>query len=111
MPRPTKRNEPARSSNSRRIDMNGIKPIHMAVFALLLIGLSGGCFYVVEPGDRGVRVTLGEMSEEVLAPGFGFKMPLATTIRRITVRQITRETMAECFSLDLQQIDIRLKLL
>ncbi len=77
---------------------------------LVLLGVSG-CFYVVEPGERGVRVTLGKMSEEFLKPGFGTKLPIVTEIRRVNVQQDTREVSAECFSSDLQQINMRLKVL
>ena len=38
--------------------------------------LASGCFYVVEPGERGVRVTLGEMDDEFIPPGFGLKLPV-----------------------------------
>jgi prohibitin 2 len=81
-----------------------------AAATLVLFGVSG-CFYVVEPGERGVRVTLGEMSEEFLPPGFGTKLPIVTTIRRVNVQQDTREVRAECFSSDLQQINMRIKVL
>jgi prohibitin 2 len=85
--------------------------IPAAVLALGVLMLTLGCFYVVEPGERGVRVTLGDMSEDFIPPGFGLKLPLITQIRRVNVQQDTREVSAECFSSDLQQIDIRLKVL
>jgi prohibitin 2 len=84
-------------------------PIAVLVVLALLLGL--GCFYVVEPGERGVRVTLGVMSDEFIPPGFGLKMPVITQIRRVNVQQDTREVSAECFSSDLQQINIHLKVL
>jgi prohibitin 2 len=70
-----------------------------------------GCFYVVDPGERGVSVTLGTMSDEFVPPGFGTKLPFLTEIRRVNVQQDTREISAECFSSDLQQINIQLKVL
>ena len=33
--------------------------------------LSSGCFYVVDPGERGVRVTLGNMESSSSRPGGG----------------------------------------
>jgi prohibitin 2 len=80
----------------------------VAVFALLM---SGGCFYVVQPGERGVRVTLGDMDDEFIPPGWGLKLPIVTQIRRVNVQQDTREVAAECFSSDLQQINIQVKIL
>jgi prohibitin 2 len=82
-----------------------------AVVGFLALMLALGCFYVVEPGERGVRVTLGNMSDQFIAPGFGLKLPLITEIRRVNVQQDTREVSAECFSSDLQQINIQLKIL
>jgi prohibitin 2 len=85
--------------------------IPLAILGLFLLTLSLGCFYVVDPGDRGVRVTLGKMSEAFVPPGFGLKLPLVTEIRRVNVQQDTHEVSAECFSSDLQQINVRLKVL
>jgi prohibitin 2 len=70
-----------------------------------------GCYYVIDPGERGVKVTLGKMSEDFLSPGPGFKTPFVTEIRRVNVQQDTREVAAECFSSDLQQINIQIKVL
>lgn len=85
--------------------------IPLVVLALFLLTLLPGCFYVVDPGERGVRVTLGTMSDAFVPPGFGMKLPLITQIRRVNVQQDTREIGAECFSSDLQQITIHLKVL
>ena len=78
---------------------------------LVILALSSGCFYVVDPGERGVRVTLGDMETQFIPPGWGFKLPIITEIRRVNVQQDTREVAAECFSSDLQQINIHLKIL
>src|SRR5262245_59111401 len=81
------------------------------LFALFALGSLQGCFYVVEPGWRGVRVTLGKMDEAVITPGFGFKAPIVTEIRQVNVQQATEELTAECFSADLQQLKVRIKVL
>ncbi len=70
-----------------------------------------GNFYIVEPGERGVRVTLGKMSNEAIAPGLGMKLPWVTAIKKVNVQQNTKEVLAECFSSDLQQVHITLKVL
>jgi regulator of protease activity HflC (stomatin/prohibitin superfamily) len=49
---------------------------------LLVLAVTLGCFYVVEPGERGVHVTLGTMSEQFVAPqvvgaGSNILLPLA----------------------------------
>ncbi len=89
-------------------------PIRMIGFFIVgFFALSAilGSSYVIEPGERGVRVTLGTMSSDFLAPGFGLKLPFITDIRRVNVQQDTREMDAQCFSSDLQQINIQLKVL
>jgi len=80
----------------------------LLVFALSFLF---GSYYVIDPGERGVKVTLGTMSEHFIAPGFGVKLPFATRIWRVNVQQDTHEVEADCFSSDLQQIRIQLKVL
>ena len=88
-----------------------VRLVALGVLALaVLLGLLG-CYYVIDPGWRGVKVTLGRMSEDFLSPGPGLKLPFITEIRRVNVQQDTREISAECFSSDLQQINIQLKIL
>lgn len=88
-----------------------LRTIGLAILALALLIFAAGSFYVVAPSERGVRVTLGTMSEQFVAPGLGAKLPLVTDIYRVNVQQDTREVSAECFSSDLQQINIQLKVL
>lgn len=83
--------------------------IGLAVFLLLVVAAAGT--YVVEPGNRGVKVTLGKVSKDFLSEGFGFKMPFVTTVRQVSVRQQTQGTKADCYSSDLQQVSMDLKIL
>ena len=85
------------------------KLIGGAVLLLILIALASSNTYVVEPGTRGIKVTLGKASDQFLPEGFGFKAPWITTIVPINIRQKTQALKAECFSSDLQQIilDVR----
>jgi len=83
----------------------------LALIAVFFLFGMFGCYYVIDPGERGVKVTLGKMSEDFLSPGPGFKTPFMTEIRRVNVQQDTREVSAECFSSDLQQINIQIKVL
>ena len=80
------------------------------VLFLLLIGVSASS-YVIEPGTRGLKVTLGKTSENFLPEGFGFKTPFVTSIVAINVRQRTQSVRADCFSSDLQQVKIELRVL
>ena len=67
--------------------------------------------YVVQPGFRGVEVTLGKVSPVFKPEGFGFKTPLITTIVPVTIRQQTSQLQAACYSSDLQQVNMDIRVL
>jgi len=67
--------------------------------------------YVVNPGYRGVEVTLGKVSPIFKGEGFGWKTPFVTHIIPVSVRQETRDVSAECYSSDLQQVKMELRVL
>jgi prohibitin 2 len=67
--------------------------------------------YIVRPGFRGVEVTMGTVSEAFKPEGFVFKTPLVTDIHPVSIRQQTAEDVADCYSSDLQQIHVDLRVL
>lgn len=79
------------------------------LFCVVIMAASGT--YVVHPGFRGVQVTMGKVSPAFKPEGFGLKAPMITTIHPISIRQQTAEDKAECYSADLQQISIELRVL
>jgi prohibitin 2 len=79
------------------------------VFAVIILGSSAT--YVVQPGTRGVAVTLGAVDPEFKPEGFGLKQPFVTVIQPISVRQQTRPMPAECYSSDLQQVKMEVHVL
>lgn len=81
----------------------------LTTFVLLVAASSAS--YIVEPGNRGLKVTLGKTAQEFLPEGFGFKMPFVTSIVTVNVRQRTQTVKADCFSSDLQQVKIDLRVL
>lgn len=95
------------------MDKQKAPPVILGVVALVvvLILIFGGCFYVVEPGNRGVKVTLGKVASDALPEGWGFKAPLITHVENMSIRQNTRQVEAECYSSDLQQVNMNLKIL
>ena len=83
--------------------------VSVAVFvAFVLMSASS---YVVEPGTRGISVTLGKAGDQFLPQGFGWKAPLITRIHAITIKQRTAKLKADCFSSDLQQVGIDVRVL
>ncbi len=83
--------------------------VALLLFAGVIMASSGT--YVVQPGYRGVEITMGRVSSTFKPDGFGFKAPFVTTIIPISIRQQTAKDDAECYSSDLQQIRIALRVL
>src|SRR5262245_59910628 len=87
------------------------KIIGVAVLLFLIVALGSASSYIVQPGTRGISVTLGKASDDFLPEGFGFKAPFITTVVPVNVRQCTQSVRAECFSSDLQQVVTDLRVL
>ena len=85
--------------------------IGVAVVIFLLLIAMSATSYVIEPGTRGLKVTLGKTDDHFLPEGFGFKAPFVTSIVRVNIQQITQPVKADCFSSDLQQVKIDLRVL
>lgn len=83
--------------------------IAILIFVIVIMASSGT--YVVQPGYRGVQVTMGRVSPAFKPEGFGLKAPLITHIHPISIRQQTAQDKAECYSADLQQIQVELRVL
>ena len=83
--------------------------VGILIFVVVLMASSGT--YVVDPGFRGVEVIMGKVTPAPKKEGFGFKLPLVTQVKFISIRQQTAEDQAECYSADLQQIHIELRVL
>jgi len=87
------------------------KIIGVGVLVFVLVILGATTSYVVEPGTRGIKVTLGKTADQFLPEGFGFKSPFITSIVAVNIRQKTQAVRAECFSSDLQQVILDLRVL
>jgi prohibitin 2 len=87
------------------------KLIGVAILIFVIIITLSTSSYVVQPGERGIEVTLGKVSPMFKPEGFGFKTPFITTIVPVTIRQQTKEVSADCYSSDLQQVKMNLRVL
>lgn len=83
--------------------------VGILIFVVVLMASSGT--YVVQPGYRGVQVTMGQVSPQFKPEGFGLKTPLVTAIVPVSIRQQTAEEKAEAYSADLQQVVFNLRIL
>lgn len=80
------------------------------IILIVAVILTSGTF-VIPPGHRGVLVTMGKVSPVFAPEGLGFKFPFITTVVPISVRQQTTIAKTECYSSDLQQIEVELRVL
>ena len=85
--------------------------IGIGLLILVVVIMAASGTYVVQPGYRGVEVTMGKVSPAFKPDGFGLKAPLITAIHPVSIRQQTAEDTAECYSADLQQIRVNLRVL
>jgi prohibitin 2 len=83
--------------------------VAVIIFVVILGGSQATA--VVEPGNRGVRVTLGKVSQQFEQEGFLVKPPFITSIHQVSIRQQTEELQTECYSADLQQVRAALRIL
>ena len=100
------------TSHDFNTDLAGMKKylgVGLLIFVLLIMAFSGT--YIIEPGHRGVFVTMGKVHPAFAPEGFGFKAPLITTVIPMAVRQQTQSMKAECYSSDLQQVNVEVKVL
>src|SRR5688572_16678261 len=81
----------------------------LLILVIILAGFSST--YVVNPGYRGVQVTLGKVSPVPKPEGFGMKLPFLTRIHPVLIRQQAGKFDAECYSSDLQQVKIAVRVL
>ncbi|HTI97367.1 MAG TPA: prohibitin family protein [Dongiaceae bacterium] len=81
----------------------------LLIFAAVIVAASGT--YTIQPGYRGVAVTLGQVAPDFKPEGFGFKSPFLTKVYPVSIRQQTEEEKAECYSSDLQQVTVVLRVL
>lgn len=87
------------------------RSLGLAILIFAAVIVASTCSYVVQPGFRGVSVTLGKVSPDFKKEGFGLKQPFVTHVHQMSVRQQTRSLPAECYSSDLQQVKMQLNVL
>ena len=82
-----------------------------AVILLVLAVIGAAASYIIPPGARGVKITLGKAEDKFLPEGFGFRTPFITQIVPVPIKQRTVPLRADCFSSDLQQVTVEVRVL
>ncbi|MGF1678640.1 MAG: prohibitin family protein [Candidatus Methylacidiphilales bacterium] len=73
---------------------------------VMLIALATSSATIVQPGNRGILVTLGQVSPQFKSEGLHFKFPIIQKIESISIRQRTQKGRAPTFSKDLQSVKV-----
>jgi len=74
--------------------------------SFLLVGCA-----IIDPGERGIKVELGVVKKDILAPGLVSLNPLTETIRSYSIQQSTVSGKAEPLTADQQPISVEYKVL
>jgi prohibitin 2 len=82
--------------------------VAVIVVVILFLILISDMVYTIQPGDRGVAITLGKADPQFRPPGFGFKFPFITEVVPISVRVQSASFTAACFSSDLQNVNAKI---
>ncbi len=77
----------------------------IAALAVAAIILVASCCVVVPAGHSGVVMTLGKVSDQVLAEGFHFKAPFVQQVEMISNKIQKKEVAANAVSKDLQTVN------
>lgn len=82
--------------------------IAILVFIFLFVFTILNPFVVIGPGYRGVKVTLGSMSNAVMNEGFHIRLPIFQHITKMNVQVQKAETDAAGASKDLQDVKMKI---
>lgn len=112
MPNPSSRS-PNWGGSYTNVSMPSYLPkvIIVAVLLFVAVLISASSSYIIQPGTRGVKVTLGKAEDKFLPEGFGFRTPFITKIVPVSIQQHTVTLQADCFSSDLQQVTVEARVL
>jgi regulator of protease activity HflC (stomatin/prohibitin superfamily) len=78
------------------------KVIGWVIFLALILIVVFGTFYTIQPGERGVLITLGKPSMDAMNEGFHMKVPIIQKVVKMEVRTQKYEAGASAASQDLQ---------
>ncbi|MFP4466180.1 MAG: prohibitin family protein [Candidatus Goldiibacteriota bacterium] len=76
-----------------------------AIIIAVLVLAAMSSIVVVQPGERGVVVNFGAVSEKILDEGIHFRVPVITVIKKLTVRIQKDILTARAATKDLQYIE------
>jgi prohibitin 2 len=85
--------------------------IGAGIILIVLVVAAASGTYIVDPGHRGVLVTLGKVSPQFKTEGFGLKSPFISTVIPYSIKQRAAEMNAAVISKDLQEVLTQIRVL
>src|SRR5262245_20254115 len=85
---------------------NPLRLIRIGAILVLVILFASCSATVVDPGHRGVKITMGKVSPEPLEEGLHFRWPMFQQIRQLDVRTLRWAAEAQSYTKDVQQADV-----
>ena len=85
-----------------------LKFIGLGIMGVIIISLLFSCFYIINAGERGVIVTLGNPSDEVISEGLHFKAPVIQHIIKFDIKTQKDEVDTNAASKDLQTVSAKI---
>jgi prohibitin 2 len=85
---------------------NPFRLVRIGVLVLIVVLFASCSATVVDPGHRGVRITLGKVSTLPLEEGLHFKIPMLQQIRQLDIRTLRWAEVTQAYTKDVQQADV-----
>ena len=89
-----------------KMNNNVFKGIIAAVILILVLPAFFGLFKTIDSGDRGVRTTVGKVSDTALDEGLHFKIPGIQDIHVFSIRTQKARFSTKGFSKDVQEVEV-----
>lgn len=84
--------------------------ITLAIVVLFISVIVLGSFYTISAGYRGVLLTFGKPSDNIMEEGLHFKIPIVQSVKKMEVRTQKVEVGANAASKDLQDVQTTIAL-
>lgn len=78
------------------------------IFYCLLFIVGCGSFGIIDETQRGVKVTLGKVDQNIVQPGMYVKLPLVTSMIKYDVKVIKEDTKMESYTKDIQTAGLQI---
>lgn len=82
----------------------------LLVLVVFILTIGSGCFTIIDTGERGVVLRLGEF-KYVMNEGFNFKLPFVDRVIKMSVRDVTYNAKHEVSSKDMQTVQVETTLI